>query len=321
MTLLVAFANTQRSVLVVDRRVSSKQVILNDEYNKATVFICEDAKLAVAFTGLATHGGFSTAKWLTETLSDICQSTLSVHEVLATFAARAGSQFATLAAEDRRTTFLFCGFIYSNGASEPRIYSVSNFEHGPHDPSSFTTSALGGPDQTITSLAGTTAPVPDSVPISLHRLLAADLKHSSLVRFAVKHLQLASKSLKSLNQIGEHCTAIVITSQPNTPIVTTYHTTKNSNTAYGPNIVVARHFTGFGTEVMSGSVLAGPEIRKQDPCWCESGVSFKHCHMKKFGGIYVRHAAWKRPLIPFMRLGIDSPWPVGQHFLVGMGYE
>lgn len=321
MTLLIALADERQAVLLADRRTSNGSVVLDDEYNKVTVLACEDARFAVAFTGLATIGTFNTSEWLTQTLSDICQTTLSIHSILPEFEFRAGLAFAALAASDRRVTFLFCGFVHFGSAAEPRIYTVTNFEHGSHAPDTFSTNSLGGTGQSIVVTAGMTSVLPDSKKQTLYKLLAADLPAAAIIRFAVKHLQNAARSAKSLNQIGEHCTAAALSCQINTPIITTYHTSKNSLRAFGPNIVIGNHMTGFGTEVMAGSILAGPDIRKQDLCWCGSGFTFKHCHMKKFGGIYVKHAAWKRPLMPFHRVGIGAPWASGQYFLVCGGYE
>lgn len=321
MTLLVALADERRAVLLADRRMSSGPVVLDDEYNKVTVLACEDARLAVAFTGLATIGTFNTSEWLTQTLSNICQTTLCIHSILPEFEIRAGAAFGALVASDRRVTFLFSGFVHFGSAVEPRIYTVSNFEHGSHAPGTFSTNSLGGPNQSVVVTAGMTSALPESTTQSLYGLLTADLPSAAIVRFAVKHLQNAARSVKSLNQIGEHCTAAIISCQINTSIITTYHTSKHSLKAYGPNIIIGNHMTGFGTEVMAGSILAGPEIRKQDPCWCGSGLTFKHCHLKKFGGIYVRHAAWKKPLTPFYRVDIGTPWATGQYFLVGGGYE
>jgi hypothetical protein len=147
------------------------------------------------------------------------------------------------------------------------------------------------------------------------------LPSAAIVRFAVKHLQDAARNVKALNQIGEHCTAAIISCQINTSITTTYHTSKNSLRAFGSNIVIGNRMTSFGTEVMAGSILAGPEIRKQDPCWCGSGFTFKHCHLEKFGGIYIRLACWKKALTAFQRVDIGTPWTTGQYFLVSGGYE
>jgi hypothetical protein len=321
MTLLIALANECQAVLLADRRVSSGSVVLDDEYNKVTVLACEDARLAVAFTGLATIGAFNTSEWLTQTLSDICQTTLSIHSILSEFELRAGVAYAALSANDRRVTFLFCGFVHSGSSAEPRIYTVTNFECGSHAPGTFSTNSLGGQGQSVVATAGMTSAIPDSTRQTLYRLLAADLPSASIVRFAVKHLQNAARNVKALNWIGEHCTAAIISCQINTPIITTYHTSKNSLRAFCPNVVIGNRMISFGIDIMAGSILAGPEIRKQDPCWCGSGVNFKHCHLKKFGGIYVKLAAWKKPLIPFQRLDIGKPWATGQNFLVIGGYE
>ena len=69
MTLIVAAGNKDFAVLAADRRLTSNGKLVDDEANKATILACYDARMAIAFTGLATWGSFSTEKWLLESLS------------------------------------------------------------------------------------------------------------------------------------------------------------------------------------------------------------------------------------------------------------
>lgn len=321
MTLLVAMANDSIAVVVADRRLTRGQTVLDEEFNKVTVLFCRDAKLTVAFTGLATFGNFNTSEWLAETLFDICDHSLDVHSVIAELVVRAGKQFSLLAANDRRLTIILCGFVYWSGTPEQRIYVISNFEHGNYSPGSFTTVSSGSTGQSLVEVRGQSKALPERTLASLRSLLERAVPHASLVRFAVRHLQNAANNVKSLNGIGEHCNAAVVRSGVDTLVTATYHTTKNAQRAYGPNVVVAKTMICLGYEVMAPSIVAGPEIRKQDPCWCGSGDRFKHCHMKKYGGIYVQDSAWTKPLIPFVRGRNDEGWPSGRVFSVWAGYE
>ena len=49
----------------------------------------------------------------------------------------------------------------------------------------------------------------------------------------------------------------------------------------------------MGTE---GMILAGPDIRKNQECWCGSGEKFGKCHLKKFGSTYARVPGFRKPM-------------------------
>ena len=53
MTFILGLANQQQVILISDRRLSANRQIVEDEANKAATFNLQDARLAVAFTGLA----------------------------------------------------------------------------------------------------------------------------------------------------------------------------------------------------------------------------------------------------------------------------
>lgn len=320
MTLIVALADSSVAAIIADRRISHGQSVLDDEYNKVTVLFCADARLAVAFTGLATHGSFDTSTWIAETLHAIGETIRDIHSVLEEFRRRAGARFSTFLEDDRRLTIVFCGFVYWTESPEPRVFVLSNFEHGGSASSSFTLRTSGGPNSTLLELAGTSAHVSERTTERLRSLLNANVPPSSLVRFAVRHLQNAAKDERSLRRIGEQCNAAVIHSAIDTPVTNTYHTAKNANRAYGPNVVVLGSLVCLGSEVMAPSILAGPEIRKQDPCWCDSGLTFKRCHMRKYGAVYLNHPAWNRPLVSMIRCTSDQGWSAGMHFCVQGGY-
>lgn len=71
MTLILAFANREIAVLLADRRISSNGRLIDDEYNKLVVLCCHDARVALAFTGLAQMANLDIATWLTNTVGEI----------------------------------------------------------------------------------------------------------------------------------------------------------------------------------------------------------------------------------------------------------
>ena len=306
--------------MIADRRISRDGVALDDEYNKVTVFLCADARMAVAFTGVATLSNFDTSTWIAETLFSVAGKTDSVYKVLEDFRHQLVEKFRTLTSPDLRLTVLFCGFVYGETAPEPRIYVVSNFESGRHDASTFSIRSVGTPGAKLLEIAGSTAAFSNETRSRLLALLDAKVSDATLVRYAVNHIQNSASDRRSLGTIGKQCNAAVVRSMVDTPVTTTYHTAKNASQAYGPNVVIAGGIISLGSEVMGSSILAGPDIRKTDLCWCDSGLTFKRCHFQKYGAVYLEHPSWNRPLVAFLKYIQEESSPAGRVFLVQSGY-
>lgn len=65
MTLVLGLINHRQAILVSDRRYTVNGQVLDagdDERNKASVLFCQDARVAVGFTGLAKAGDFDTSR-------------------------------------------------------------------------------------------------------------------------------------------------------------------------------------------------------------------------------------------------------------------
>jgi hypothetical protein len=71
MTLILALLNRDQAVLASDRRVTHDGRLVDandDEYDKTAIVTFEDARLAVAFTGLAKQDASLTNEWLLRAL-------------------------------------------------------------------------------------------------------------------------------------------------------------------------------------------------------------------------------------------------------------
>ena len=71
MTLLVSILNTEFAILLADRRLTSGGNLVDDHYNKLTVLCCHNARVAIAFTGLAQAGTFDTSEWMMSYLNKV----------------------------------------------------------------------------------------------------------------------------------------------------------------------------------------------------------------------------------------------------------
>jgi hypothetical protein len=86
MTLILAAATRRHTVIVTDRRTVAGDQIHSEETGKLGVAFFDDARVAVAYAGLAEFGTFKTRFWLPSTLADIATDGLHdfvpvVHEL------------------------------------------------------------------------------------------------------------------------------------------------------------------------------------------------------------------------------------------------
>src|SRR5437899_1653556 len=101
MTLILASGNTQNVVLVSDRRFTAAGRVFHDEKNKVIVFACLDARLALAFTGLAEAGSFKTADWLWRSLSEAAKPDYRMLNTIARLAEKASTEWVSVPAQPR----------------------------------------------------------------------------------------------------------------------------------------------------------------------------------------------------------------------------
>lgn len=319
MTLIVALANSASSILLVDRRITQQDgTLIDDEFNKLCVVFCHDAKLAVAFTGIATLASFNTSDWLANTIADIGKAHSDIASILAELKNRAEIMISSLNANDCRLTIVLSGFVYWGSTPEPRTYILSNFERQltPSTTFALRTISVSANVSAIVEIAGTDTAISQNTINSLRQLLQAQLPAKDIARFAVKHLQRAARDGRSAGRIGEQCNTAVIRAQPDTAVTSTYHSTRLTHRAYSANVVFAGSMVITGTQIVSPLYLAGPEIRKKDPCWCGSGERFNHCHMKKFGAVYARIPGFKSPLPMTVQTRFENPYPSGKFWCV-----
>jgi SEC-C motif len=321
LTLLAALSNNDHAWLIADRRVTLDGVVIDDEHNKLCVLFCDDARMAVAFTGLATYQTFDTSTWIAETLFEAGKTWGDIASLLHAFTNEANRTFARLAWLSPTVTFLFCGHIYMGDSSESRVYVISNADHPSPQPQRFTLTSYAAPGPKVV-IAGMTNAVPQAMSEALFSLLRVErITPQSLLHFAVKRMRTVARDGKSAGLIGEQINAAVVPALVNTAVTSTYHSAKGSYSAFGANVVVTNGMIVLGPELHAGHMLSGPDIRKQDPCWCGSGEQFKHCHLKKYGAVYVNAAAFKRPLFCVSSLSVELPRASGSTFTVTSGFS
>jgi hypothetical protein len=318
-------ANANYSILLADRRISRNGKLVDDEFNKLCILFCEDARLALAYSGPATSSAASvvwnTSDWLLETLFDIGKRIGTIADILVELTSRANAYISKINVPDRRLSILISGFVYWGSVPKASAYVLSNHEHGQDAGSNFTIRAISLVDSAVVEATGRASAVSGGTVASLRNLLSSNLSPSCVLRYAVKHLRLASSGPLAGGTIGKQCNSAIIYAEPDSLVTTTYHSNVNANRAYGANIVVTGDSAVRGYELFSSCVITGGDIKKRDLCWCGSGKVYKHCHMKKYGSVVARIPMFKQPLPCLYQVILHTARGSGKVFCVSSGYS
>jgi hypothetical protein len=301
MTLIIGAVNRQQAVLVSDRRVTCDGRLVEDESNKAATLICRDAIMVMAFTGLARLGPFLTRRWLLEAFSEAAMPDSLIKPMIDRFAKLARDRFAGLSVRkpsDKRLSVLCVGYEYDDYGPRALSALISNFEKW-EEPSAITPASEFSvswirerrpPEPSLAAVvtAGIDSAVSDEDVTSLRELLQANRPAEAIVGKSVDVIRSAADSPKAHNAIGKQCTSVILPSSLDEQVRSVYHSAVPARILHGVSHIEARggEFGIFSTgdpemEIhVSGAptVVAGPKLRRNQLCWCESGKKYKKCH-------------------------------------------
>lgn len=302
MTLILAMGNRQQVVLVSDRRLTRNGVLFEDESNKASVIFCKDARLAVAYTGLAQLGNFQTRRWLPEVLMDSAAPDFLMIPTIERFTERATRDLANINVskpQDKHLSVVFAGYCYDE--TPPRCYCwlVSNFEwFGDQRPPELSADKFmvfyyrdkrpREENFDILLPAGVPNAVRQKDYESLHALLHENKPAQAIVGKGIDAIRTAAASARD-QLIGKQCNSIILPSNPEEQALFDYHSAKVATRHYLPSYINAR---GDGSGVYSiadgwfesrsaddhALVLSVPKVGRNHPCPCRSGLKYKKCH-------------------------------------------
>jgi hypothetical protein len=322
MTLIVSVVTPERTVLLGDRRITAGGQTVDDSYNKVCVYCCEDARVTLAFTGVAAFEGFDTSSWLLRELHALGEAGIDkLFDALELIRRRLGPALRGVGLADQFLQIVVSGYFYDESGPNPfRCVVTNQADSGCSD--EFVIEFLNTNDAASpVHIAGATSAVPSTSIDQLAKLASRKINRASLVRKAVEILQGASAAAPSLGTIGQHCNSVTILSAVNTPILCTYHAPEGTHSAYGPNVVISGGGWFEGPEIMAMTLLAGPSLHKNQRCWCGSGKKFKQCHLKKFGSVYVNLPGFTAPMSWLVNVGFDKPRLSGSEFSVSGHFE
>jgi hypothetical protein len=321
MTLLLALANDSYSMVLGDRRLSRNGVVCEDESNKICVLFCDDARVVIAYTGVAVHKGFRTQDWLRDTLDGIGKTEHTFEKMMDRLQAAATLEFKRFPVSYRHTAFLITGYKYTDTRSEHICWLLSNFDPdiaGPTAGTSMDFYDLETPGEVVVKAAGFTSVLKESDYSELREMLQSNAPAPRVLHKAVRIVQRVAKEPASRRSIGSQCNSAVVDCKVDTMVTNTYHSARPVSRATGPDIVFAVNgdvmsVTGMLLDI-EGAVVAGPDIRKNQLCFCGSGVKFGACHRKKYGSVYARLPGFHRPMSMTFQVGTKKPVPSGQRF-------
>ena len=288
MTLIIAAANTENVILVSDRRLTLPTgEVVDEETCKLTVYACPDAKLMIAYTGLATTGTETTGNWIINTLSAASNDSPSIYEVLEKFKNIANSEYDGFSA-NLKTSFnvelIFAGYYYSDSHFEPKIWMISNRNTA----NEFEIISCGASSDAIfLELAGCIKAVSDKYKREIKHMMSQRKPFHGIEMKIVHTIKSASNSSKSLGKVGKQINSCCLSRKLDSQFTATYHSDVTQNVMYAVNSVFS--FGGDNPSIMMDATLTtGPEsppasIPKVNPsqlCKCGSGEKYKRCHAK-----------------------------------------
>lgn len=288
MTLIIAAANSEYSVLVSDRRLTLPNgQIVDEETCKLTTFACKDAKVMMAYTGVAITGNGRTEDWILDLLMDASEGGVSIYEVIENFKNLANSQVDEITKRIKaefRLELVIIGFYYADGQASPKAWRISNFYNGPEF--SIYSSGISDND-TFIELGGTTGGVTEKAKGEIKSLVSRKRPVFGVEMKLVNVVKKASINKNSHGTVGKQINSCILNSSHNSPFLATYHSNISQQIMHAVNSVLSIS-DGRGSMMKDGKLMAGhecppvslPKVNPSQSCPCGSGLKFKHCHSK-----------------------------------------
>lgn len=299
-TLILSMMCRDFAIQVSDRRLSYQGTTRDDESNKATVLITDDARLLVGYTGLAEYGSFKTNDWLSQTLLECAAPDYAAGLVTERFVDSAtryfkGPALSAVPARAKRLTVMFTGFLAEN---PPRAVAllVTNFQDWNTGRDSaeawpvfrslrFTERPDDALAMTWIQRIGAWQALTQDDEIALRELLKEGRPPQALVGKAVETIREAAARPASGGTIGKQLSSLILPSDFSADVGWNYHSETATKSIHGVGMVFASARGAFATKGVQFTALsddappiAGPKLGRNQPCWCRSGTKFKFCH-------------------------------------------
>lgn len=307
MTLIVSILRQDFAAQVSDRRLSGGADV-DDEWNKAALLICQDARCCLGFTGVAGIGTFDTRRFLFDTLIGVAPPDYSLRGILLRASVALTDRWHELrsdfGAADLRLTVCMTGFEYRSEHPTPLVAVISNFESGtsrggavrddfrpdlklaaePTEPSGFV------------STYGDNRRFSDEYFLSIARLVEGTTPAESVVSRTVGLVQKAKGG-----SVGEQCSSILVPREIERVVDVRYHSRAATQQVAGVATVVALRDPPL-VRVMNAPTISAdseaaavPRVARNAQCPCGSGRKYKRCHGGPTAGLRLAYGIIERP--------------------------
>ena len=303
MTLVASLFGDDFTILLSDRRLMCNGQVIDDESNKATSIVTEDATLVCGFTGLARSGSFSTQDWLLDALAECAPPDYLSVPTLQRLTRRISTEFAQnpalkqLPFESKRLALLFAGFFFApDGVYRVAAY-ITNYGgfagpgDVPYDPKDFALKEIIMDSPSRVAIIGAWPAVTGDDICSLNEMLVAGKKSDAVLGKAIELFHSIAERPASRAVIGGQLSSIVLHNDRSRAIETGYHARKNSYISYTPNFAFLTRRDAIlvkGGMIHDGDhpgnlpptalPIAVPKVHRNAPCPCGSKKRYKECH-------------------------------------------
>jgi hypothetical protein len=299
-TLIITTVGPAAATMVGDRRLTANGRLVDDDAGKQGYWLCSDAAVLYAYSGIARAGSFDLQKWIPDTFYNVAEDgDFAFVPMISRLAAQTSEKFASHRliknAPDRRTTITFAGFM---GNGDPVAAIVSNYE-GSEDyqrdkaGDTFTWTTWRGtdrtPDASATFLTGNLMGLKFSRWSELNDLLLEGRPPKALRGKSIDLLTEAAESSSSAGTVGKRMLASTLLApserQPPEPsslyisdvATPTIHALDMVTTLPGSRSVI----WGVTMGMTDGSIARFPTQPRNAMCKCGSGLKYKRCHGRR----------------------------------------
>lgn len=287
--------NERCVIQISDRRLTSNGKLIDDEANKAIALTTPDARLTVAFTGLAKAGSFHTRDWLMDAIHDVARSDQSAEGIIKRLANVATKKFTeTDAVRDvpqasRRLDIVFGG--YSLGSVPPKMFyaNVSNLRGdgtiGKFDVEWWIERRPFERSPTFLRSAGFDVATDDKNAAHVIKALQKMIDPQDLLAVLHSHAVKVADSPASKGMIGKQFDTIIVDRDGADPIALGYESdiakpvsfSPSTITIAGPGQIMMTKDLKFWTDDPDAVVVV-PRVHRNAPCPCGSGKRYRECH-------------------------------------------
>jgi hypothetical protein len=310
MTLILTLGNRDQFIQISDRRVtygSGKST--EDEYNKAGVLVCRNARFIFGFTGLAAIGEFRTQHWLLDAIYASGPPDDTAPEIFRRLKKRATQDFQanatiqSLKSQERKLSIMFSGYLntfdpplgvcailgnYSlpnTGASGAGVYTADVLDRF-YWRTSREKRPLDG-EMTFIQRIGMWPAMTKDDETALRVLLEQRKPARALIGKGIELFRSMADRPKADGKVGKQLTWICLPQKPDSPITTGYSSDTITWQSYIPDTVwllgqgrrrVNRDMVFQPTHPENTRPLCVPKVGRNAPCPCGSGRKYKYCH-------------------------------------------